>query len=162
MFRVFTVLCAIGLLSLPRKRLDESPDRDAARNHRVTTALRRRRLLLGLLTFGLVPLREWILDGMGIGLYGTFRRPPSWQPEPERADYVDRFFRVDNSGVEYQYARDATHLIVRSHSSTTDHYGSEQTRVPTSADVRLLLVGSNYFWRWYMRHLSKRVCRRAP
>lgn len=118
------------------------------------------RIIRVIRSLGLIYLRENILDKLKIKRYGTFRRPSEWAPEPNRSIFVDRISFIDGRGIEYQYSSKFDIVYVRTHSSDTDKFGESLEQEPSWADIKCLLIASNYFPFWICINFSLRLLRR--
>lgn len=83
----------------------KDPSHGLSPTDRAVQVMKRHQLLRILRSFGLVIIYEWLLDRMGVQLYGGFNRYADWTPRPELFDYIDRY-SLDNESVEFQYSRD--------------------------------------------------------
>ncbi len=128
-------------------------DHSKARRDRAVAVLKRYRLIRIIRSFGLVIIREKLLDLMKVGLYGTFRRQENWSPEPNRFCFIDRVTFIDGTGSEYQYSRNFRDIIVRTHPFDLAHYERHLLRPPAISDIKLLLVASNFFLFWFLGYL---------
>ena len=147
---IFTIaVFAILFYCMPRTQEEEYPEKDD-RLEQMERVFRRERWFQIIRSFWLIVLREKILDRMGVAMYGTFRRYSSWAPEPAREHHIDRINFIDGRGIEFQYSKGAYKFFVREHPNNSDVYGETQERTPTSAEVRLLMIASNFFPRWWI------------
>jgi len=108
-------------------------------------------------SFGLLWLREWLLDRMDIRLYGTFMKSSNWPHDPDRSNYVDRLTFKNGTGIEVQYASDYSRILARTHSADSDTFGETESRLPTVRETEILLFASNYFPFWWAAFLIKRL-----
>lgn len=158
LFTIFTLILYFWFL--PRRREQEEPENLANDNRaNVDAILRKERLLRVIRSFGIVLLREKMLDWMNVDLYGTFHKTSNWAPEPSRFNYVDRINYTDGAGIEFQYSKDFREVFVRTHPTNNITYGEPAIRMPNAKDVRLLLVASNYFPFWFLVHSIMRIGR---
>lgn len=154
LFTICTLLLVFWFLPR-REEPEELSEQDQLAS--AVAALRRGKLLRVVRSLGLVLLREKVLDWMGVGLYGTFRKHPTWPPDPTRSKYVDRITYTGGAGVEYQYGKNFCKVFVRTHPANNNTYGSTEERIPNFGDMRLLLVASNFFPFWLVIHTLKRA-----
>ena len=114
-------------------------------------------LLRVIRSFGFVWIRGKILDWRGVRLYGTFRRPPPphWPAMEGRADQVDRIIFTDGTGMEVQYANDFTRIFIKRVASGSSTFGSTEERPPSWAEIKLLLIASNYFPYWWLMYFVR-------
>lgn len=156
MFTIVTVVFLSYLLwrRRPREAPSDSDDmKDALR------AMKRHRILRIVRSLGLVLVRNAVMDLLGVTRYGTFKKPSTWPRDPKIFNYVDRINLTGGKGLEYQYARDFSNLLVREHPPTTDDYGPTAERRPTWNDFKVLIAGSNIFLLWFPAHLVMRLFR---
>ena len=116
----------------------------------IERANRRTKILRAMRSLGISVLKDWILGRMGVSLYGTFRRPFTWEPVEGRSDKVDSISFSGGAGREYQYILGARELVVREHPSDSDEYGKEVVRRPTAEDAKYLVFASSYFPWWLL------------
>jgi len=128
--------------------------RKAAKN--AVAAMKHDHLLRGIRSLGLMFLREFILERLGVALYGTFKRPSTWSAEPDRHVSIDRITYHDGRGIEFQYPRTNDQLIVRTHPPEDDTYRDEK-RAPTRHERVVLLFASNFYPRWCVTSMVKRL-----
>ncbi len=149
------VTLAIVLWWLPRERKKEKEEnKDQAKQ--LAAYLRQSRIIRTVRSFGLVLIREWTLDLLGVGLYGTFKRHSTWSPEPRRLKHVDRITYRSGYGIEMQYGKNFETVFARTHPENDDNYGPTAEMAPTWREVALLLVASNCFPFWFLVFLLKR------
>jgi hypothetical protein len=154
------VFSSLLLWTLLRKiTVPKEEESDESRFKRAMGTLPRTRWIQIVRSFGFVLLREWILGMMGVANYGTFlRSKQDWAPAPERFDSVDRIYRKNDGGVEFQYQRGHRFVVSRGYgASDNGKYGPEQIRPPTWPEIGLLLVASNFFPWWFIIHGPKRL-----
>lgn len=151
----FTLLAVIVSLSILRaKPVRESQDVDF--RERAIKYLRWNNVIRTIRSFGLVPIREWIMDRLGISIYGTFKRPSDWTPNPKAFNYLDRINFSNGAGREYQYSRNFVFVIIREHTEHSDLFGPTAERVPTVTDIKHMSVASWFFPLWLIIHLMRR------
>lgn len=162
----FTLLVIVGLLRLisSQKPKKEDPNQDTPQTFEtlnddtfdLEASWKRMRKISILRSFGLILVREWILNRLKISLYGTFKRQSDWEPQPERFDYIDRINYDQGEGYEFQYSKNFKFVIVRTHPSDNSTYGPSSTRTPNLKEIRDLLFASNFFPFWCLIHLLRR------
>lgn len=156
----FTVM-SVGLalwLSARRNRSSEKVNLESYAA-RADALIRRRARLRVVRTLGLAWVRDRVVERMGIAHYGTFSRTVNhWPSDSDRFDWVDRLRFEAGDGVEYQYSRDYSELIVRTHAPDNLNFGSELRRPVQRRDFKLLWLSSDHFLRWYLKHLLQRGC----
>lgn len=109
-----------------------------------------------------IRLRQSILNKMRVVLYGTFKIK-SCSPEEKCFAYVDTITieKEDEEGyslydsIQFQYPKDYRNLLIRERSGLyeDESYGEPYERPPSMKDIKLLLVASNFFYRWFFMHL---------
>lgn len=157
-FTAALVFLAIGILWSPKQRREpaakDSRD-DEARLRRSEQAYREQRLIRVIRSFGLVLLRDFATDRLGVSFYGTIGRPPPplWTAAPDRFDRLDRMIFSGGQGREYQYTRSFRELIVREHPADSADFGPEVRRRATWTDAKILLLTSSIFPFWLVPHL---------
>lgn len=159
-FTVLTFAWVVSFLWRRKRRLSESSadisvttaDDLAAMygNYRLAKFLRHLRSLF------LLTIREALLNRMGVHIYGTFEHPDYWPPEPGLKSSIDRFYFKSKNTREYRYSDEYQFLVVRD-ADETGNFLNPIKRAPSSEDIRLLLIGSNYFWRWFPIYLWKKL-----
>lgn len=152
----FTVLLLMFLFGLVWKSSPPEPDIERDNIEEAKKYLKRSQILRAVRSLGLVPLREWLMDKMGIALYGTFKRPSDWTPNLNTWLYLDRITFNSGRGSEYQYAKNFNYVSVREHPETSDNYGQPAERKPTWVDFKHLIIASWFFPFWAIIHLLKR------
>lgn len=153
----FTVVTVVMLAFLLWRRLPRVEESDSDGMKAALRSMKRHRILRIVRSFGLILVRNAIMNRLKVTGYGTFKKPSTWAEDPKAFDYVDRINFKDGRGVEYQYTRDFSALHVREHPPTSDNYGPASSRRPTWSDAKVLVFGSNIFPFWYLAHLCARV-----
>jgi len=155
-FTAVTVLILLHYLWRTRPIKGPDPSSDKELQEFVKIGKRNYRLRI-IRSFGFAWFRDKILDRMNVNVYGTFQRPPPpyWPAVEDRANSIDRIIFADGTGMEFQYAKDFTTMFVRRHTPGTNLFNSVEERLPSSVEIRLLLVASNYFPLWWIMHLIK-------
>jgi hypothetical protein len=133
----------------------EKPDEEI-RIEKISKILRRGRVIRVIRTFGLVLVREFILDRLGITIYGTFTRPEEWPEQATHFDFIDRIRFKSRDGIEFQYRRNYLYLTIRKHPGDNFEYGPPED-VPLKWEyLKILMVASNFFPFWLFVYLLKR------
>jgi hypothetical protein len=105
-----------------------------------------------LFSFGLIPLREAILQHMlGICIYGTFKASEYSPVTPTVFNYLDIIsYKKERKrpDVRYLYSRNFEYVLF-SKANRNKPFGRNQKRFPNWRDIGLLLLASNFFWFWF-------------
>lgn len=118
----------------------------------------RRRVISIVKTFGLVLLRESILDRMKVDLYDTFNRPSNWPPSDRCFDSIDRI-HCEGRSFEFQYLKNFSSISVSETLPNSDKFNEPNIHEPSVKEIKLLLIASNFFPFWYLLYLMKRLKR---
>jgi len=133
---------------------DESVNEDVDEERRKTIerVWRRHQLIRVVRSFGLVLVREKLLDLFGVATYHTFPRSEftTVEPAPDRFDYIDRIKFTDGIGREYQYPRGPGLVFVREATAKVREYGLPERRKLTPRERCVLLIGSNFYGFWLL------------
>lgn len=135
---------------------DTKSSKDSDLYKELKASMKRMRKISIIRSFGLVLVREWILNRFKISLYGTFKRPSEWEKQPERFSYIDRINYEQGNGYEFQYLRNFKQVVVRTHPFNNSTYGPEEIRLPTRQEYWHLLFASNIFPLWFLIHILRR------
>lgn len=156
LFYFYTLLPFLALLWLWLFRARDDEDDKSDNRSRAIAVLQRGRRIRLIRTLGLVLIREFLLDRLGVSLYGTFRRPDHWPLEPQRSMFIDRLTLTNGTGIEYQYGKNFEQIFIRTHPKGDINYGETKERAPEWEDIKILIVASNYFLFWIVVYLLKK------
>jgi len=134
-------------------------DNDVSPTERAVRAMKRHRLLRIVRSLGFVLIYEWVLDKMGVTLYGGFNRYSDWEPRPDLLDHIDRY-TLENESIEFQYSRDLSFIEYRSGGGEERKYGSTQKLTWQQTPHRWLTLFSWAGFKWTLKHLLFCKCRK--
>lgn len=152
-----SIFLSTWILSRLRFKPFQEEDEEQDRNRKIVRYLQYRRFLRILHSFGLVLIREWILQQISVSWYETFKRSSNWPREESLSKYIDRVGFDDGRGIQFQYSDDFSKMILSEHPANDDRYGTPYEKMPQWSEVRILLIASNYFPFWFFVHLLKKL-----
>jgi hypothetical protein len=120
-------------------------------------------------SLGLILIREFILDKLGVLYYESFARPKPWYEKstwnaatPEsiashekNIDWLDRIRFKNGIAKEYQYSRDHKTLTVKE--TEPNEIAFKDTIGDMQKEFLVLLFASNHFPFWYLIRKLKRI-----
>jgi hypothetical protein len=127
-------------------------DKDASPTDRAVRAMKRHLFLRIIRSLGFVLIYEWLLDRMGVTLYGGFSRYSDWEPRPDLIDRIDRYTLKDES-IEFQYSRNHSFIEYRSGRGDDRKYGTAQKLSWRKTPHHWLTFFSWAGFKWTIAHL---------